>query len=294
MDQLVKDINCYRRARRDASAAGESAVVCWLSKHVDVAAWVHHHWNMSEDIPDSSLLNSDVRLRYLCSCAVQEGEIEVIKRLFSGIPATDFFNEWPLGPSLCLPCDCAAPLLAICFDGALKKRHIEVAKWIFHRTQVRGETLDLYRAMAASCFECDLQNVQWLVEVGPSDILRPSEMYAKTPLCIAASQGHTLHHAKVVLWLVLRGAANDETDHVDIIRLNNDVSVVHANARSLLVRNLATLIFEHFLFVTTIYALKKQNLNETGILAHVADFIGVLRGKEFRVAREAFVALGGM
>ena len=125
-------------------------------------------------------------------------------------------------------------------------------------------------------------------------------------------------HHSTVLWLVLQGAANDETSrHVDAVILARDID--NEDARAALRQNLAALLDQHLIFTRVVlpatctvksasakaihsskYDVRSkkprtpQGPSPLALLCghggklhkHIADFVGVVRGRQLRNARE--------
>jgi hypothetical protein len=206
------------------------------------------------------------------------------------------------------------PLTAACSSGSL-----DVAKWLFEvgaAEDIRTTGGNCLTPMIAACSSGRLDVVKWLFEVGDAHDIRTTGNIGVTPLSSASSNTQD----STVLWLVLQGAANDDTSgHVDSAILAHviDREAVRAAFR----QNLAALLDQHATFArvvlpatrtaqaasaeavpSTRYALlskkprARQGLSplallcghEDTLLALIADFVGVARGRQLRNAREAF------
>jgi hypothetical protein len=172
---------------------------------------------------------------------------------------------------------------------------------------------------------------KWLFEVGAAEDIRTKIKYGCNPLSRASSYTQDYN----VLWLVLQGAANDETSgHVDATILVSDFedsedwskngSQNDPDSRHAFRRNVTAVLDQQLLFARLVlpairtaqaasaeavpssrHALhsKKprapQGLSplallcghEDTLLALIADFVGVVRGRQLRNAREALEIL---
>ena len=178
--------------------------------------------------------------------------------------------------------------------------------------------------MLVSCQNAYLDLAKWLYEVGAAESIRTKTKGDISPLRIITQQrcSHVAPACEpTVLWLVLQGAANDEVSgHVDAWILERDTSV--DIFRAALRKNISALLEQHSTFTflvlpaacaahsaladsLTRYALRSKNPrapqassplallcgHEETLLALIADFVGVVRGRQLRNAREAFIAL---
>lgn len=93
------------------------------------------------------------------------------------------------------------------------------------------------------------------------------------------------------LGLVLQGAANDErSSHVDAATLTR---YVQGASRASILNSLAALLDKHSAFICFVLpSIRTACGHAETLLMHIADFAGVVRGRQLRNAREAHAALG--
>ena len=156
--------------------------------------------------------------------------------------------------------------------------------------------------------------VKWLYEAGTGENICNKNSTGWTPLWYASRN----NRKSTVLWLILQGAANDESGHVEAKILVQDTS--RDDFRKSLLNNLTSLLDQHSTFTRLVLPAtctaqdasaettsssrcvlrsKKARAplehsplallcgHEETLLAHIADFVGVVRGRQLRNAREA-------
>lgn len=173
-------------------------------------------------------------------------------------------------------------MAAACFNGQL-----QAAKWIFQtgadsRMQIRN---DPSLMLCAAC-QGHLDVVQWLHDVGADGNINSTVL------------GMVQEHPRVLLWMVLHGAANTESGHVDPA-IYNQISL---SSRMALRAPLSTLIDLHAIFFRLVLpaaCLDASNLPEkhrptlealkghsSTLVRLIADFAGAGWGRQLRIARE--------
>jgi len=165
--------------------------------------------------------------------------------------------------------------------------------------------------MYAACFGGHLHVAKWLFEKGAAEDIRTTDNNGSTPL------SRSCRHLDVAAWLVLQGAANNDEGHVDQAILQRDVRAGHLPN---LIPPLQLLVNENTAFkplvlTATRFAAvpqdgaplhrSKRRANPTprcalallrgfegSVLRLIADFAGVVRGRQLRNALEALRAFG--
>jgi ankyrin repeat protein len=215
---------------------------------------------------------------------------------------------------------------------ALIGRHLEVAKWLFEidsstiRTVCNNET-----PMHVAC-ECgDLTIAKWLFEVGAADDINAKPNGGNAPIWHAlivgllptvqwlVDVGANIKDARffargvedidMTTWLILNGAANDDSGHIDAALLFRSPYTLPNGVGLTTTRNqrvkkcdlfkscLYPILSQHFtftrviltatLFSSTCFALLRGY--ENTVLVLIADFVGVARGRILRNARETIL-----
>ena len=271
--------------------------------HLDVAKWLYEV-GAAEDVRTKS---NDTRTPMQACCL--SGRLDVAEWLYKVGAAKDIRTKDKYG-------EC--PMLAACLIG-----HLNVAKWLYEMgagEDIRMKNCKGLTPMWAACSFGHLNVAKWLNEVGAAEHIRSPLIDGTTSLRMTSMcENHS-----TVLWLVLQGCANDEASgHVDAAVLARDIA--KAETRAVLLRNINALLDQHSSFTRFVLpatfisqaepdeaALRKSSstcyakeplapqatslLNllcghEESLLALIADFAGVARGRELRNAREAAVVL---
>ena len=199
---------------------------------------------------------------------------------------------------------------------------LDVAKWLYFvgaAEDVRTRTkLAALTPMCIAAFFGHLHVVKWLFEVGSAEDIRTLTTQGNNPLKYAALR---FNHS-VVTWLVLHGAASDEfSGHVDHLTLFRDMPTAEKNpyrktvsgenkkVRSVLCKDIVALLYAHQVFTSLILPATRFGraaegsfaagvLNklspltalcghEETLLVLIADYLGVIRKRQLRNAREA-------
>jgi hypothetical protein len=206
------------------------------------------------------------------------------------------------------------PMLAAC-----QKDHLDVAKWLSvvgAHDDVRTPDKDGKTPMHVACEKGFLGLAQWLFESGAAPDIFTTHGNGITPLQSSRS-------IEVQLWLLLEGAANandmynTNAGHVDPAMVRREVSLYVRTALRALLAFIAAVhaSFQPLLplavrfggsrcpspAAATTQKRSKRNASkcvlpllrghEDTLLALIADFVGVYRGRKLRNAREAYEAM---
>jgi hypothetical protein len=201
----------------------------------------------------------------------------------------------------------STPMVVACAVG-----HLDVAQWLFEvgaAADIRIKSNHGFTPMLFACKKGHLAMAQWLFKVGAAGDIRTNDggtnpMYAS---CYKS-------HLDVAQWLLLQGAANGENGHVDRTILHE---IAPEENRPALRASLLFLVTTHATFVSTMLpattrfqalpqptqektraakrlaaaarpcVLARLRGHEETLLALIADFVGVVRGRQLRNAREA-------
>ena len=184
--------------------------------------------------------------------------------------------------------------------------------------EVRKADENGWTPMLKACFHGKIETAQWLYEHGAAEDVRKAVNYGDTPILIACERGHL----KVFLWLLLNGAANDVmTGHVDKSIIEKSIENGEFSPNQLR-GAMENLLADHFNFITLFLSavcglprlappassnghqnkimrasngpchLSKLRGLESSVVAHISDFVGVVRGRHLRNLREAHASLG--
>ena len=173
---------------------------------------------------------------------------------------------------------------------------------------VRTATNGGFTPMYVACQKGHLEVAQWLFDRGAAEDVRTAADGGYTPINIACRNGHL----EVAQWFILNGAANNtSTGHVDesiirtffaSVRLQKSMKellAVHINFTVLLLPavcdfprsslfGLWTRIRQKIMRTSPgLCQLPRLRGLESSIVAHIADFVGVVRGRQLRNLREA-------
>ena len=192
-------------------------------------------------------------------------------------------------------------MMNACEGGSL-----DVAKWLFEvgaSEDIRTKTNCGSSPMYAACSRGRLKMAKWLYGVGAKDDICSTDCMGVSPLGWANFEGHL----DVALWLISKSAANDDNGHVSPFILNRDVpqyrrpEMVHLLEEAIKKRDIfaSNILVSTTLgdpFAETTNENKNQLLSdfarlsghESTLIALIADFIGIVRGRGLRNIREAF------
>lgn len=234
--------------------------------HLDVMMWLYEV-GAAEDIRVKSTFGS-TPMFYAC----MDGRLDVAKWLFKVGAAEDIRTKNNQG---------STPIYIACSYG-----HRNMAKWLYASGAIedtRVKNVDGYNPMMIACQRGGLQLVKWLFEVGAADDIHTRSNSGATPLIIAQD-------CEISSWLILQGACNDGNGHIA-------ADILERDARNLtdISFALSDLIDQHALFSRLVIPAATLSLShltllsghEETILALIADFLGVIRGRLLRNAREA-------
>jgi ankyrin repeat protein len=210
------------------------------------------------------------------------------------------------------------PMMVACLEG-----NLHVAQWLFPLGEGEGAAADIrtknnfgQTPMMIACLEGRLDVAQWLFKGGAEEDICTKDSNGQTPMFIACQEGHL----NVAQWLLLEGAAKNNYGHVDrsIIREMPD------KIRAALSPSLQNLITSQGTFVSLVLTATRFTVfnaltqssritpkktcassscspgacslaslrgHEESLLMLIAEFAGVVKGRQLRNARQAARAL---
>jgi len=264
-----------------AAEAGEIGVCCFLWEHG--AASTIRTKNCFGDTP------------MLLAC--EKGHLDVAKWLFKVGAAEDIRVEGRLG---------FTPMRAACRNGFLG-----VAKWLFEMgaaEDVRTRDWIGDSPISAACTGGHFTVSKWLFDLGAGEGIRAENNIGKTPLAKALALSNELRSDAAGTWLILHGAA-----HVSAGRV--DQATVQSLPAGRFIPALRAVIDMQAHFVSILAAIRFQEESPTDstgtkrgraaalkgpallcghektLLPLIADFAGVVRGRQLRNAREVLATL---
>ena len=196
--------------------------------------------------------------------------------------------------------------------------HVEVAAWIFEVGSagdircIRTKDEHGITPMHAACANGHLDVIGWLFEVGAAEDIHIEDCLGRTPLSIS------LDMSKMLTSLLVQGCTNDCSDHVADSNLRPLITVQDGRGAAVLGASLQLLVSQHDIFTSTVLTavrfgsplppgrgmsaakrcvsfvaspLLQLRGHEGTIVSLVADFVGLLRGRQLRNAREGLQAL---
>jgi len=272
---------------------------------LDVASWLLE----AGAGPDTRTQDNSGYSPMLLAC--QNGKLDVAKWLYNMGAAEDIRTKNHNG---------VTPMLSACTQC-----HLSVSKWLFQvgaAEDIRTQDKAGNTPMLIVCSKGLLDIASWLFEVGAAEDIRVESKYGDFPLLSAFIRGHL----GVAKWLILQGSASNDEGCVDAAMT---MLLARRNSKlcAQLLLDFQMLIREHSNFVTVLIATRfsesgmLQNCaasaaevqsnayrpvkaqggralsvlrgHEGGILRLVADFAGLVRGRQLRNARGAAAILRG-
>jgi hypothetical protein len=191
---------------------------------------------------------------------------------------------------------------------ACSNGHLAVVKWlngVGAAEDVRTKNNDGLTPLSTACRNGHLKVVQWLFENGAAGDIQCQDKNRKRPLYLSCTKA-TVSGA-LPSWLLLNGAANDATNpdvdgHIDANILNVDLQKHdYLTAMMLVFQELIsahTIFIGHFL--PCVHVSAKDVLvsplghlfgHEITIVPHIADYVGIIRGRQLRNAKEAVIIM---
>jgi len=250
--------------------------------HLEVAQWLVELGGTG-DIRTADICD---QTPFLLACV--GGHLEVAQWLF-GTGAAGDINEQTTdeyGQSMTL-------MYSACRGG-----HLDLVKWLYSLGATKGgdETL-----LHAACSAGHLDVAKWLFEVGVAEDIRARTVEGCTLMRAATNEHFVAANLDVVQWLALSGCANDEFDRVNREIIHRDVP---AQLLPALCASVQRLINEHAAFFVVLASVRFTNRfprttcvaplllgHEQSAFRIIADFAGVLRGRQLRNARAVLRAL---
>ena len=276
--------------------------------HLEVAQWLFGS-GAAEDVRTTHF---DGSTPIILACS--NGHLEVAKWLFDAGAAEDVRTAYRDGQT---------PMHWACTNG-----HLEVAKWLTGAgaaEDVRTADRDGNTPMLRACENGHLEVAQWLFSAGAAEDVRTADEYGDTPMYVACQNGHL----EVAQWLTCNGAFNSTaTGHIDASVMDNlsSKSVIIMDQLSELQSAINAHIENHSNFTTLILPAvcapvrgpptslertaphtcsQKRPMRtspstchlpkicglEDSVVALIADFAGVVRGRQLQNLREAYECL---
>jgi len=284
---------CFSTAMHDACANGKLEVCKWLFGHGSA----------------STVCAIDYHGETPMICACKNGHVDVAKWLFDN--GAEKHIRTPVSSA---GYEFQTPLHVASSDMFSKGSNLEVVKWLCSVgavSDIHSKDSDGFTPiMCAAQYSGSLEIMKWLFKMG-------SDIHGKCTL------GQTMleqyyrfglgRQPGVPQWLILQGAANDrDSGHIDPMVIQRDVFPAE---RSALRATLLELIDQHRMFVTLVLpalasrpppAPPPQTTAQVSVRARtamakdshtgknmmlIADYVGVVRGRQLRNAHEAVQCL---
>ena len=250
--------------------------------HLNIAQWLFEH-GAAADIRTTHLEGETPMMS-----ACKWGNLAVAKWLFEVGAAVDIRTQDECGWT---------PMMAACRVG-----HLDTAKWLFEvgaAADIRVKDVDGETPMWAACNWRRLDTAKWLFEVGAAEDIHTVTLKGCSTLEAVCSTDFSWgpDRTPMVHWLVLQGVANGEDGHVDRRVLRRALP----NRKPLKKLLCATLSQHRSFFCMLMGLFEKRSAKKARgrecfvhklqghelVLSLVADFVGVVRGRALRNAREA-------
>ena len=214
---------------------------------------------------------------------IAHGHLEVVQWLFGAGAAEDVRTATNHG---------LTPMLMACESG-----HFEVAQWLFGAgaaEDVRTANKNGRTPMLVACANGHLEVAQWLFGAGAAEDVRTAHRDGITPMHWVWIEGNL----EVVQWLICNGAAtNTLTGHVDLsimATFRNEIMKSRLpGLQSAMNMHLANQSNFIALILPAAYNssapchLPRLRGLESSVVALIADYVGVVRGRNLRNLREA-------
>jgi len=183
--------------------------------------------------------------------------------------------------------DPITPMIYFC----LRKGDLKMCRYLFANGATCTQTTKsgFWFPMYAAALRGNLNICRWLYEHGAKEDIRKRNTSDYSPLCVACNHNSTLSTAQ---WLILNGAASCRHDpgQIDTAVSKQDLIFLnHEKGNRLMLlwwadEELKTQ--NHFLLFLCGKQTQQIFAGKSGILEYMADFVGVVRGKNLRMIRQ--------
>lgn len=169
---------------------------------------------------------------------------------------------------------------------ACKNSNLVVAKWLVQEGAAIEVTKDGETPFYAATTVCDMETMVWLHSIGASITTPDAE--GITPLrrvCTMRLYNDRFYFYYYAVWLILNGAVSDSQGHVSKAALLEQVG----SGRALIRHHIERLLEESSRHVRMLWRVRVKLNLVADIVAYIADFVGVVRGRNLRNARQTLV-----